>query len=109
MGGFDGLGLWDVATGRAVGRALTDEEATNPAFSPDGKTLAAGTQSGTIRLWDATSRRPLSPLRGHTFGVSDIAFSPDGRMLASAGGDGALRLWDMRTHDQLGAPLRTSG
>jgi WD40 repeat protein len=54
------------------------------AFSPDGKLLAAGSESGELRLFrmsdgTLTSRREL----GGT--VRDIAFSPDGKQLAAAG------------------------
>ena len=65
------------------------------AFSPDGKTLAAGTNGGT-RLWDISGGKPreLFPTRNF-LGVStarpineclgfSLAFTPDGKRLIAA-------------------------
>jgi WD40 repeat protein len=53
------------------------------AFSPDGRTLAAGNLDHTITLWEAASGRLLRTLTGHTMPVGRVAFSPDGRTLAA--------------------------
>ena len=91
------------------------------AFSPDGRTLAAGGER-SIQLWDVSTRRPLgAPLMGHTEQVNCVAFSPDGTTLASGSGmdhvsgrpddfavghaDKAIHLWDVRTRQALGSPL----
>jgi hypothetical protein len=77
-------------------------------FSPDGRTLASGSEDKTIRLWDASTGKPVGePLRGHEREVVSVTFSPDGRTLASAGGvDNTIRLWDASTGKPVGEPLR---
>jgi WD40 repeat protein len=38
--------------------------------------------------------------------AQSVGFSPDGRILAAAYGDASVRLWNIRTHKQIGRPLR---
>ncbi|MCE9584350.1 MAG: protein kinase [Planctomycetes bacterium] len=64
-------------------------------FSPDGTRVAAGSEDGSVRLWDAKSGEPTQRLDGHTGAVRTVAFSLDGSRLLSAAEDGSVRLWDM--------------
>jgi transcriptional regulator with XRE-family HTH domain len=74
------------------------------AFSPDGKTLAAGSDDGSIRSWDLATRQPRRPVTA-TGSVYSVAFSPDGKSLAAGSNDGSVRLWDVATSQQAGGAL----
>ncbi|MFE1171332.1 hypothetical protein [Streptomyces sp. NPDC058773] len=67
------------------------------AHSPDGRTIATGSQDRTIKLWDARTHQLRGTLTGHTLGVSSLAFSRDSHTLASGGDDRIVRLWNLRT------------
>jgi eukaryotic-like serine/threonine-protein kinase len=67
------------------------------AFSPNGRTLVAGTDGNVVYRWDTTDPdKPFSlgkPLTGPTDWVTSVAFSPDGQTLAAGSSDGSIRLW----------------
>ena len=69
------------------------------AFSPSGRTLAAASTDGTVRLWSVTNPdRPVAvgkALNGHDQSLSSLAFSPDGRTLAVASDNGSVLLWNV--------------
>ncbi|MFJ2925629.1 trypsin-like peptidase domain-containing protein [Streptomyces massasporeus] len=89
-GGLDDwVRVWDTTTGRQL---HTLRGSNDPAFSPDGRTIAT-TDDETAQLWDIPTGRP-----GHTFhhtaALQSVLFSPDGQTLATTGDDDTTQLWD---------------
>src|SRR5262245_10987984 len=65
------------------------------AFSPDGKTLASGSNFGTHQLWNVGNGHLIRSFIGDTAWTYS-AFSPDGKTLASWSTiDDQLKLWDV--------------
>ncbi|MFM6642637.1 MAG: protein kinase domain-containing protein, partial [Microcystis panniformis] len=69
------------------------------AYSPDGQTVASGSEDKTIKLWNVKTGNLLQTLIGHSYTVS-VAYSPDGQTLASGSFDN-IELWDVKTGNLL--------
>jgi WD40 repeat protein len=63
-------------------------------FSLDGKTIAAGTSYGKVKLLDAETGKLKHSTIGHANLVSFVTFSPNGRILATGSYDRTVKLWD---------------
>ena len=87
-------------------------------FSPDGKTLAAGSWF-RLHVWDVASGEMRSIPTEHNGLLTSVAYSPDGRQLVTLGRhtDSAIRILDTRdyavlqryeAHELCGAMIRYS-
>ena len=90
--------VWDTESGEIVESMLGPNEAVwSVAWSPDDSTLAIGTMSGEVVLWDTSdlSNYDVNKYLAHLNWVSDLAWSPDGTWLATAGADTLATIWDV--------------
>jgi WD40 repeat protein len=102
-GGADGrVYLWEVATGKEVGRLTVPVVQVHAVlFHGDGKTLFVAGHDGTVRQLDTATGQEQRVFKGHRYAVISLALSPDHKTLLSASHDPALRLWDLATGQEL--------
>lgn len=73
------------------------EDIFSVAFSPDGKYLASGGASGSVRLWNAATYEQVNCFIDHQDAVTALLFTPDGEGLWSGSMDGTVRLWSIKS------------
>jgi WD40 repeat protein len=103
----DGFGdanvfLWDLDT--EEGLRLDVAEVSTVAFDARLTTVATGTQSGTIHLWDAATGEQVDRLEGDTSDVWRLVFSEDGRSLLSSSWERSI-IWKLPFETRSSAEL----
>jgi WD40 repeat protein len=94
LAGNGKLRLVNVANGKEKLVRKTDSGNIKAlAFSPDGRTLAFGSDDQTVRLWNLSSGQERR--YSHGAPIDCLAFSPDGMMVASGGKDETIKFWDV--------------
>jgi WD40 repeat protein len=115
------LQLWDITEPKRpqqLSEPLTGFTSfiSSVTFSPDGRTVFAGSTDRTVRAWDITDRGHPIPsataITGHTAAFASPAISPDSKTLAAGGHDQTIRLWDITDPlhaTPIGSPLHSPG
>jgi len=91
------IGMWNVASGRLLFRALASDHVRDLAFDSTGNYLAYASRAGFARVLDAASGAPRSPELRHHQEARRVCFTPDNRLLITASWDRTAAVWDWRT------------
>ena len=84
--GRQGADVWDLTAHEIVGSFDVPPEAAGLAISPDGALIAAGSHTGTVGFWDASTLQAVGSPIDAGEPVTDVAFTPDGQHVAVAVG-----------------------
>jgi WD40 repeat protein len=99
VGGYGPVKVWNLNTGKPVGRFSTREAHARAvgsiACSPDGRYVASGGERGDIRFWESSTGRLLFVIKGCGGDVRSVAFSPDGKRLAASAVTSSIEIWDV--------------
>jgi WD40 repeat protein len=86
-GCFQAVEFWNAADGKNVRSLKVKGYANDVQVSPDGQVVAAATETGEVRLWNAGDGSERSAIAVGKEPVFGVAFSGDGKLIAAAGGD----------------------
>ena len=99
--------IFDTSTSQQYGESLRghQDRVTTAAFSPDGQTLATGSEDTTVRFWDWLNGRQIGePIDGGE-PIERIEYSDDGhRLLIMSPNE--IRVWQTETRTSIGKPFR---
>lgn len=82
---------------RAINLIGHHDSVNSVAFSPNGGTMASGSNYYTTKLWNVYTGAVIRSLSGHENTAYSISLSPDGSMLASGSYDNHIKLWNADT------------
>jgi WD40 repeat protein/DNA-binding SARP family transcriptional activator len=67
------------------------------AISPDGRTVAIGSDSGSVSFVDLSTGTVRQGVGGHAASVASVLYSPQGRTVVTVGDDDKVIVWDLKT------------
>ena len=92
--------VWDWQSGRELFSIPRDTFIATLALSADGRSVAIGGESGSLRLFEVASHQERARFK-HRGQIVSIAFHPDGTRMAASSPDAPICVWDL-----LGKPAR---
>ena len=64
-------------------------------FDKNAENLYAGTEGGSVYVWDLNTQRS-TVLAGHRTSITSMAYEESEKVLATASGDSNVKIWDLR-------------
>lgn len=77
------------------------------ALSPNSKTIASGSEDGTVKLWDVETGKAIARWTEHTQNVESVCWSPNGERVLSGSWDGTARVWGVEDGETILGPIKT--
>lgn len=84
-----------------------------PGYSPlvgvssDSRFIASGDKEGIIKIWEVSSGKEVTTLKGTLEFIRAVSFDPNGNYLAAAGKE-AVKIWDISGQKEIASLLPTS-
>merc|ERR1712071_209597 len=94
--------VWDAVSGEELHSFQHEHIVKCVAFSPDGSSLATGSNEKLLRVFDL--KNPNSDpfvISGHTSGLRHISFLGNGEQIVSCADDRTVRFWDCSTGKEI--------
>ena len=115
------LRLWNIESGVQIGNDWHDDEnhkgrgeqrgneavVWSIVLSPNGKTVASGSDDGKVRLWDVETKKVVAKWTEHTAYVMSLCWSVEGEQVVSGSGDGMIIVWDVESGGTVLGPIKT--
>ena len=92
---FSGVALEGASFTSSFHGARKPNHINSMCYAPDGKTLACGTNDGSVQIWDVVTGKCLKKLKGHTNRVTRVHYAPDSKTIVSGSRDKTIKVWDM--------------
>jgi WD40 repeat protein len=93
--------IWEPRTRLLQFRLQEDRNFYTVAFFPDARSVVAGADDGSLRVWRfGEGLTEHIPLR-HRRAVQRVTFSADGKRMASAGADRTVEIWNSLSRDNI--------
>jgi WD40 repeat protein len=69
--------------------------------TPDDRYVVSSSDDNTLCVWDLTTGKTKTTLKGHTSVVSSVAVTPNGRHIVSGSHDNTLCVWDLKDGEKI--------